>query len=263
MGRSQITIPWRDSSLSAALDVPDDYVSHSRLPLVIICHGFIGSKTGVDRLFVKAAEKLTAENFAVLRFDYYGCGESPGQYGDTGLCDLIDQTQRVIDYSLSLNFIDTERVFLLGHSLGGAASVLALESESRINKLILWSAVGFPYKDITSILGSDEVLNLMEGETIEYSGYHFTRKYIDSLLKHSPVDSLKKFQGDALIIHGSDDDVIPCKYSLLYKDIIKNSEIHIVEGANHTYSSSCHFNGLIMTTIDWLNKAEKNNSTVS
>ncbi|PLT29938.1 alpha/beta hydrolase family protein [Peribacillus deserti] len=264
MGRSHIKIPWTNLSLSAALDIPeyDEPVSgQSNLPLVIICHGFIGSKTGVDRLFVKTSERLNAEKYAVLRFDYCGCGESPGKYGNTGLCEILDQTKSVIDYAFNLDFIDKNKVFLLGHSLGGAAAALTLDREARINKLISWSAVGFPYEDITSILGSDEVLNLREEESIQYCGYEFTRKFIESLLKHSPVESLKKFHGDALFVHGTGDDVIPYKYSLLFKDLVKNSKVHLVEGANHTYSCSSHFDELIHVTIEWLNKVGREQNT--
>ena len=56
---------------------------------IIICHGFIGSKVGVDRLFVKAAEEFTMDGAIVLRFDFAGCGESSGNYGETGLDAFI------------------------------------------------------------------------------------------------------------------------------------------------------------------------------
>ena len=59
-----------------------------QVPVVIICHGFIGSKVGQHRIFVKTARELCRAGFAVLRFDYSGCGESTGEYRDTRLSSL-------------------------------------------------------------------------------------------------------------------------------------------------------------------------------
>lgn len=56
-----------------------------RVPLAVICHGFVGNRIGVDRIFVKAARELAADGYMVIRFDYAGCGESSGNYGSENM----------------------------------------------------------------------------------------------------------------------------------------------------------------------------------
>ena len=54
-------IQWKNETLAATIDFPKNLVFGKQYPFIIICHGFIGSKVGVDRLFVKAAEEFTMD----------------------------------------------------------------------------------------------------------------------------------------------------------------------------------------------------------
>ncbi|WP_026694290.1 alpha/beta hydrolase [Peribacillus kribbensis] len=252
MGRQHFFIPWDRRNLSASLDVPEG--AWSKLPLIIICHGFIGSKTGVNRLFVKAAEEFNKAGAAVLRFDYTGCGESEGEYGHTRFEEILSQTRTVVDYACSLDFADSENIFLLGHSLGGAAAAINASRDERIRKLLLWSAVGNPYQDITEILGSERVSRLQAGQAVDYAGFEFTRKYIDSLKGYLTGHALNDYNGSALLIHGSEDKEIPCSYSIEFNKKNKNCSLHIVKGACHTYSTEKHFRELMQASLQWFNK---------
>ena len=40
-----------------------------------------------------------------------------------------------------------------------------------------------------------------------------------------------------LTVHGSDDEVIPVEDAMEFDKIIPNHKLHIVEGANHSYTS--------------------------
>lgn len=56
--------------------------SQDQIPGLVLCHGFTGNKIGLHRLFVKAARYFSHLGFAVLRFDFSGCGDSDGNYED-------------------------------------------------------------------------------------------------------------------------------------------------------------------------------------
>lgn len=47
-----------------------------RKPGVVLFHGFTGNKIEPHRLFVKIARKLASIGINVLRFDFYGSGDS-------------------------------------------------------------------------------------------------------------------------------------------------------------------------------------------
>lgn len=260
---TQLTIPWKNKELTGTLHYPNEqHSSLNEYPLIIICHGFVGSRIGVDRLFVKAAMELTKDPCIVLRFDYSGCGESEGIYGQTGLDDFIDQTRSVIDFGEKLAKVDKNQIYLLGHSLGGAAAVLTAVRDQRVRNLILWSAVAKPFKDIINIVGVHNIPLIKKSIPVDYLGYSFEKKYFESLTMYNPLTELHAFTGDVLILHGSGDDEIPVEYSELYHQAflqrtVGSSVRKNIPNANHTFSSSAHFDELISSTRNWLSTHRK------
>ncbi|MDE3838972.1 alpha/beta hydrolase [Bacillus methanolicus] len=257
-----VKIPWKQQFLAATIDFPAMYEKTNgecAYPLVIICHGFTSSRIGVDRLFVKTAHALTLDGFVVVRFDYEGCGESPGVYGNSGLDELIEQTKAVIDFGIKLKNIDYNQVVLLGHSLGGATALLTAVEDGRVNKLILWSAVAHPYEDIRKIVGREKVMNLKKVSAIDHLGYSFTAKFFQSLEKYHPLIAARNFSKDVLLIHGTNDEEIPAKYSADFEQVFLRRETgtctrNEVIGANHTFSCGEHFQDLISKTLEWITK---------
>ncbi|KAA9025760.1 alpha/beta hydrolase [Niallia endozanthoxylica] len=255
--KQSVFINWKEEQLSATIDYPDNLKEGVKYPLVIICHGFIGSKVGVDRLFVKAAQQLNQDQLIVLRFDLSGCGESSGNYGQTGLHDFIDQLRTVIDFSCQLKQINSNQITLLGHSLGGATAVLTAVKDVRIKRLILWSSVAYPLEDISRIVGKENVRSLELVSEFDYLGYSLTMPFFESLAFYQPLQSTVHYSGNVLIVHGTGDDDIPVKYAKEYeKTLSKRLSGKVIRyeinGANHTYSNAAHFTELIQTTRKWV-----------
>jgi pimeloyl-ACP methyl ester carboxylesterase len=244
-------------NLAATLHRPEADGRTTAAPLVVICHGFVGSRIGVDRLFVKAAWDLADAGFAVLRFDYAGCGESAGDYGEGGLDAMVAQTRIVLDHALSLPGIDPEAVTLLGHSLGGAVAILTAPADRRIHKLVLWSPVANPFGDIVRIVGKEVYERAVAEGRADYLGYGLTPRFFESLSARHPFQEARKFTGSVLLAHGTGDDVIPVDYSFLYHRIFRIRrdgccDKEIVPGANHTFSSGPCGTAVIGRTRDWL-----------
>jgi dipeptidyl aminopeptidase/acylaminoacyl peptidase len=257
-----IIIHSEEAELAATLHYPTTEAKAfkhgcERWPLIIICHGFIGSRIGVDRLFVEAAREFSGKGFLVLRFDYGGCGESTGDYGAGGMDVLIEQTRRVLDYACSIDCVDLSRVILLGHSLGGATALLTAAKDHRVKTLVLWSAVAYPHNDIVRIVGKSEYEKLEAGGSIDHHGYPLTNRFFDSLTQHQPFEQLRKFNGDVLVAHGTADDEIPVDYAPLYQKMFwlrqeGTCDLELVFQADHTYSSRALKTQLFHTTYEWL-----------
>lgn len=257
----QLKIAWKGKELAATVHFPTSYDENSkeasRYPLIIICHGFIGSRIGVNRLFVKTSEEISSHEAIVVRFDYVGCGESEGTYGENGLEDLIDQTISVINFSLKIEQVNTDQLLLIGHSLGGAVALLTAVKDQRVKKLVLWSAVANPFKDIINIVGKDCYDSLHGSTIMDYLGYTFKKEFFQSLAKYQPLQELAKFKGDVLVIHGTNDEEIKVDYCFHYYYAFRSRlegtcEKQVILGANHTYSSIEGFRQLINATKEWL-----------
>ncbi|MEK4508868.1 alpha/beta hydrolase [Paenibacillus sp. FSL K6-2524] len=262
----QIVIHHGNEEIVASIHYPSQNVKQEgrckdRVPLVVICHGFVGNRIGVDRLFLKTARELAAEGFLVVRFDYIGCGESSGDYGREGIDSLIAQTRAVLDYGLSVGDIDPTRVTLIGHSLGGAIAILTAVRDRRVKNLVLWSAVGYPFNDIVKITGRKVYDASVKHGSADYLGYSFTPTFFDSLGTYQPFQEAIKFAGDVLVVHGSSDDDIPVDYGFLYQKVFwtrseGRCDKEIIFQGNHTYSNGEHQNQLLQKTKNWLGGLE-------
>ncbi|MFB5676462.1 alpha/beta hydrolase [Paenibacillus terreus] len=261
----QIGIRFEGEELAATLHYPrgvEKTGCQNRNSLVIICHGFVGSRIGVDRLFVNTARRLADAGHMVLRFDYAGCGESTGEYGEQSINGMINQTRAVLDYAVSCADVDPQKITLIGHSLGGAVAVLTAVRDKRVKNLVLWSAVGYPFNDIVKLTGRNVYDQAVKEGEADYLGYRFTPAFFESLAQFQPFQEAVKFSGDVLVVHGTSDDVIPVDYAFLYQKVFwmrseSRCDKEIIFQADHTYSSGPERTQLIQRTVEWLDERER------
>lgn len=263
-----IIIKHNQEDLTATIHYPSSKATKEernnteRVPLIIICHGFVGNRIGVDRLFVKTARELAADGYMVVRFDYIGCGESTGDYGKEGLASMIDQTRTVLDYTMACADVDPTRVTLIGHSLGGAVAILTAGRDRRVKNLVLWASVGYPFNDIVKITGREVYDKAVKTGTSDYLGYELTPTFFESLAPFQPFQQANKFNGNVLVVHGTSDDDIPVDYAFLYQKVFwmrseGRCDKEIIFQADHTFSSGAHRSQLLHRTKEWLNEQER------
>ena len=260
-----LTIRHEGLNLAATIHYPSGIHHHSgekKWPVIVITHGFVGSRVGVDRLFVLAAAELAAQGNLVIRFDFAGCGESDGVYGEHGIDSMIEQTRTVLDYALALDIVDPCRVTLLGHSLGGAVALLTAVRDRRVKSLILWAPVGYPFNDILRIVGRSTYDEAVTKGSSDYLGYELKPSFFDALLKHQPFQETQRFLGDVLLVHGTGDDTIPVDYTFLLEKTFwlrgeGRCEKVIIFQADHTFSRGEYKKELFKATTDWIASYEQ------
>ena len=99
--------------------------------IVIICHGITGCKN--HNFIPLLSNFLEKNNFSILRFDFTGNGDSEGKINDGNYTQEIDDLGKAIDFVKNLGY---KKISLIGHSMGGAVSILRTSKDSRINNLI-------------------------------------------------------------------------------------------------------------------------------
>src|SRR6201997_5559743 len=67
-------------------------------PAVIFLHGFTGDRMESHWIFVKCARALARVGVASLRFDFYGSGESEGEFREVTLQSEIADARAAIDF---------------------------------------------------------------------------------------------------------------------------------------------------------------------
>ena len=196
----------------------------------------------------------------MFRFDFSGCGESDGDYADVTVTKQLDEVQTVLNYVSKLKAVDEQNIILIGHSLGGAVAALTASRDRRIRKLVLWSAVGTPYEDITEILGKRAVSIAKGSGKVDYQGFYVSRTFLEDLKNHHPLEAIRSYDGEALIIHAKEDEDIPKEHTRRYlhalqqRILSKEVNTYYIENADHTFSSYRFEDELFSQSAEWLEK---------
>jgi len=253
----EISIYANQFYLSGVLHLPEG-THHRNVPLIVLLHGFVGSKVGEHRLFVKAARYFVEKGYAVFRFDFSGCGESDGDYADVTITKQLSEVQAVLNYVSMLPEVDANNISLIGHSLGGAVASLTAAKDGRIRNLILWSPVGKPYEDIADILGTSAMETAETNGVVDYHGFYVSQTFLTDLKNHHPLEEIRSFHGAALIVHGQEDESIPKEHAARYSASLQQRpfhervNIHYIEEADHTFSSYTFEHELFTKSAEWL-----------
>jgi uncharacterized protein len=100
------------------------------------------------RLYIDMAENFITEGFSVLRFDFWGLGDSEGDFNETYLADLYGEIQigcYVNDTRCAMDWLSNVKgfsKFILGGLCGGAITALLTGAED--NRCVGLLSIGIP-----------------------------------------------------------------------------------------------------------------------
>lgn len=105
---------------------------------VVLCYPFAQEYIRCHKLYVNLANRIAAEGFHTLRFDYHGTGDSPGDFSAVS----IEQCRRSIGLAIEemKEAFGVTRIILAGVRLGATLSLL-YSSDHEVDGLILWNPV--------------------------------------------------------------------------------------------------------------------------
>ncbi|HLV00370.1 MAG TPA: alpha/beta fold hydrolase [Acidobacteriota bacterium] len=173
---------------------------------IVLSHCFTCSKD--YKILVWLGRALAARGFLVLRFDFAGLGESEGDFGQTTLSDDVDDIETAVLWMLNQGY--PVRV-LAGHSMGGAAAILAAERLAQIQGIVAIASSAIP-EEITRVLTPEnrEALERDGKATVSVMGRDFviSREFFEDLKRHKPLTTLQKWSGAFLVIHGTRDRIV-------------------------------------------------------
>ncbi len=184
------------------------YENSPSSPLVVFDHGLGGGHTA----YTKEIEMLCSHGYTVFSYDHTGCMESEGESAgglSQSLCDLDD----CINALKTDESIDTSRIYVMGHSWGGFATLNITALHPDIEKTVVLS--GF-------ISVPDMVAQNFPSPLTGY------RKHILALEKESnpsfadisALDTLSKTSANALLIYSDNDSMVS---TALHYDKLKDA----------------------------------------
>ncbi len=221
-----------------------DYTLHdandNTTDIVVIGHGVTGNK---DRPFVVAlASGLAEAGIPAVRISFAGNGASGGRFEEATISKEAEDLSCVIDA------LDGRQVAYVGHSMGGAVGVLRASKDSRIKLLV--SLAGMVHTETFARTEFGDVTP-DHGCMWDEPTCPLSRTYMEDMESiHSVVDLGANVSVPWLLVHGTEDDVVPLQDSLdIYERANEPKSLVQIEGADHVFSD--HTPQMVKTVIDW------------
>lgn len=139
--------------MGAKLYLPENYNCDTKLPVIILCHGFAGVQ---ELLLPNFANKFIKENFAVFTFDYRGFGLSEGESGRIVPEEQVIDIKNAITFVSTLNEVDENKIGLWGTSLGGANALITCAKDNRVKALAVQITFGNGERNNTSHMSLED-----------------------------------------------------------------------------------------------------------
>ena len=206
-------------------------------PLVIFSHGLGNNHESGARY----AQRLAEKGIAVYAFDFCGGSasgvpnRSDGTNAEMSVLTEADDLEAVLEQAKSWEFVDREKIFLMGESQGGLVTIIAASRhpEDIAGMVLLYPALSARsdhgvnrYPDKESV---PEEVNLFGG------WMRVGRNYITDLWDLDFDRMLAGFSGKVLLLHGDQDGTVDLSWSEQAARVIPDCEFHVIRGGGHEF----------------------------
>lgn len=214
--------------LSARLDLPAD---RSPRHFALFAHCFTCTK---DLSAVRNISRaLTGNGFGVLRFDFTGLGASEGEFSNTDFSSNVSDLHAAIKYMATAHQAPE---LIIGHSLGGAAAIVAASDSDRIKAVV---TIGAP-SDIGHIkhLFKDQLNAIADqgSAVVTIAGRSFTinQNFLKDLQERDLGEIMHVMRKPLLIAHSPQDTVVGIDNAAeLYQAAMHPKSFLSLDGADH------------------------------
>ena len=230
---------------------------------VVFAHGMTVDKED-EGIFVRAEPRLNKLGFSTLRFDFRAHGKSSGNsITDFTISGELKDLDAVVSF---MGKRGIKWIGLAGASFGGGIAALYASENPRTTQALLLAnpAVNFEkgFLDPTTRWAMKHFANLYS--RIKHRGFikvasskfKIGKKLFDEMKLYNPCETLRKYNGKLLIIHGDKDTKVA------YQDVIEcyrklnnpNKKLEIIKGSEHGFHKEPYETQVVEKIVDFFTK---------
>lgn len=204
-------------------------IKEGKLPLVIFSHGF-GSNY---RELMHHGNGFAQAGICCLFFDFCGGGMeslSDGRMRNMTIGSECEDLKTVLICVKELDYVDRERIFLQGESMGGLISAMvASQCSDEIRGMVLW----YP-----AFVIPEDARKRQEAGRTDVFGIELDRAFDEEAAKLDVYGIIPRYCRPVLLIHGDKDPIVPLSFSERAASVYEDARLIVMLGAGHGYDGA-------------------------
>ena len=218
------------------------------MPAVIFSHGYGGTHS----IGTPYAQALAEKGFVVYCYDFRGGSNSSRSDGSPLEMSVFTEKadlEAVLSMLQSLDYVDRERIFLMGTSQGGMVSAMtgAAHPEEVRGMMLLYPAFCIPDNARVQF----GALESVPEQVSFFSWLTVGRRYVEDVWDYDVYADVSTYEKDVLILHGDRDGIVDISYSQRAAEEYPAAELKVIEGADHGFSGG-NFDLAMKYILDYL-----------
>ncbi|WP_165820889.1 alpha/beta hydrolase family protein [Pueribacillus theae] len=224
----------------------------TKKPVIIICHGFKGYKDW--NFFPHLADELARKDFYAIRFNFSCNGVSSDDFDELDKFAINTYSREQADLSVLLDYMtekklpfseqfDMDRIGIIGHSRGGANSIIFASEHPEIKAVVTWngvSEVDFWGEDIKEEIrknGVGYIINQRTGLKMPLKANVF-EDIEKNKERFNILSKLKSLKAPVHIIQGDADSEGLVNGAYKMEETAEQHSLKIIPGGDHTFNAA-------------------------
>jgi putative redox protein len=201
---------------------------------VVLGHCFTCTRhTGILR---RVAGELIQHGFIALRFDFSGNGQSQGDFADSTYSKQVSEMQSAMN---QLADRGARWIALGGHSMGALIAFLTAVEVGDV-PAVCTLAGRLAGMGASNFLNPEQRRRLRENGEVSFRSrgreLTVTDRFFEDARRFDPTRALREFRRPLLIVHGSEDEIIPVQEATRAHEIGgDNVTLEIIPDADHMF----------------------------
>ena len=218
-------------TLRGIVTLPD---TEGKVPFVVHLHGFAGSCSGYKSMYTHLSRALAAQGIGSARFDFYGNGESDGEFEDMSFDGLHTDAQDIFAWAAEQPYVDSEKLFLSGQSMGGYIAASCAPVIQPHGLILLCPGAGMWFGCAQR---ADGVVQTGKDYT-DMEGLCYKMAFNYEMAKHpDPFTEAKGYNGPVLLLRADDDRLVDEGTCSRYAQVYTAPEVDTIAGGGHNFAT--------------------------
>ncbi len=194
----------------------------------------MGSVAGYKGLNIRIARDLADAGIGCARFDFYGNGESDGEFQDMTFSGLYEDTEDMFAWMKKQPFADPDRCYLSGQSMGGYVAASCAPKIQPRGLLLLCPGSGMWF----GCAQRADAVTKSGKSWFDMEGLRYEMAFNYDMAGHpNPYEEAKGYDGPVLLIRADDDKIADEASFQEYVKCYQEPEIMTTENGGHNFTS--------------------------